>query len=331
MNEDQVQEIKKMKEILKGELTLDKSLFWRDIIICILLTWPMLYFSALNKSLTAFFIGSFFLYKGTILIHEVSHLAKKIKGYRLVYNIFFGWPNGYPAYIYDTHLFHHGKKTYGTKRDPEYKYMEEIGFKDLLRPFLSALILPFFQLFRFAILPIFTPFLPRSAKIKIFQKFSTLVFSLEYTRTIRDEKSALQMMKRNDLICALYKFTFFALIISGILTIQFLYVWYGSLVFASILNMYRSLFNHRYSNKELTSMSWADHLRDTITIEPGPITNLVCVNGLNYHGIHHLFPELPYTNLKKAHQKLMQELPKEHIYRQTVVPSLFQAFKVSWH
>ncbi len=314
-------QIKFMKEILKEELTLDKKLFWFDIILCAIFTWPFLIYAGLYKNLLTFFVGSFFLYKGTILIHEVSHLSKKIKGYRLFYNIFFGWPNGYPAYIYDTHLFHHGKKTYGTKRDPEYKYIEQITVTDLFRPLISAFILPLFQATRFGIVPLITPLLPRRVKLWLFQKLSTLVFSLEYVRPVRDEKQSLKMMIGNDLMCSAFKIVFFSLVTLGYLPLTFILVWYGSMVVASLLNMYRALFNHKYGNKSLESMSWEEHLRDTITIEPGLLTNIICVNGLNYHGIHHLFPELPYTNFARAHKKLMERLPDDHVYKETVYSS----------
>ena len=37
--------------------------------------------------------------------------------------------------------------------------------------------------------------------------------------------------------------------------------------------------------------------------------------GLRYHALHHLFPTLPYHNLKAAHEYLLVHLPPESPYR----------------
>jgi fatty acid desaturase len=265
-----------------------------------------------------------------MLIHEVSHLAKKILGYRFVYNLFFGWPNSYPAYIYDTHLFHHGKKTYATHRDPEYKYIPEYNLQTLIRPLFTAALLPFFQLIRFGIMPLIEGFLPREIRLKILRTYSTLVFSLDYVRPIRNEDKGLKEMLNNDLICAFYKLTFIGLVIVDILPVRSLLYFYLAFVISSLFNMYRALFNHLYSNESSNSLSWEEHLVDTVTIKPSLITSMIFINGLNYHSLHHLFPDLPYLNLGKAHRKLMDTLPDDHIYKANVFNNIVDVIKFNF-
>ena len=135
------------------------------------------------------------------------------------------------------------------------------------------------------------------------------------------------MMMTQDLYCSLFKIFFLSLVYFKIVPFQFLINFYFAFVIASLINMYRAVFNHLYSNEKLDSLSWEDHLLDTATIESGFFTRLIFVNGLGYHAIHHLFPEMPYHNLAKAHKVLVENLSSDHIYRQNIYSSPFSLAK----
>jgi fatty acid desaturase len=321
------QDIQIMRRLLAEFHDVRPVLFWRDLILNALIGYSALAFTIYRPNVISLVIATIFIYRGCTLLHEVSHLAKKIKGYRIAYNILFGWAFSYPAYIFDTHLFHHGKKTYGTDSDPEYKFIPRFDHATFLRPIVVAVILPLFQWYRFGILPLIEHFMSKEKKRNLYQTLSALVFSMEYRRKIKDEQKDLRNMVLNDLATASVKVITVGLIVAGILPLHTLVVWYLVTAFASVLNMYRALLNHLYTNESNQPLSWQEHLNDTTTIEPGLITNIVCANGLNYHAIHHLFPELPYTNLAAAHQKLMKELPADHLYRQNVFNSIFDVMK----
>jgi len=327
MNSEEYDDITRMREILKDFHEPEPLTFWADLLCFSVFGWAAITYSSYHFSLPVYLFGVFLLYKGGMLIHEISHLAKKMKGLRLAYDLLLGYAISYPSYIYDTHLFHHGKKTYGTSRDPEYLYIKSFKGLTLLRPLIAAFFLPLLQWIRFGILPFLTPFLGRNFQISLFQKYSTLVFSMKYVRPLRNEKQSLKRMMREDLICALYKVLLVCLLYFKVLPLDFIILYYGAFVIASLLNMYRALFNHIYANKSGESLSWEDHLMDTATIEPGLITNLFFINGLNYHALHHLFPDLPYHNLKKAHQKLMMSLEEGHIYRKSVFKNVPELIK----
>ncbi|WP_419172451.1 fatty acid desaturase family protein [Halobacteriovorax sp.] len=317
-----------MRDILKKHHTLNKSRVWFDLIINAVIGWSAFFYTCFHFNIISFLLAIFFIYRGTLLVHEVSHIAKKIKGYRLAFNLLFGWPNAYPVYLGDAHLFHHGKRTYGTTRDPEYKYISSFDFLTLLRPFFSSLLLPFIQIIRFGIYPLSYLFLNKEQRIWTYQNISTLAFSMDYKRPYRKEEEISRMI-RNDLMCMLYKFVIGCAIYLSILPFEIIWVWYSVVVISSTLNMYRALFNHLYTNESLTPMGWEDHLLDTVTIESGPSSFFIFVNGLNYHAIHHLFPELPYTNLAKAHRELMQKLPDDHIYKHNTFSSIFDVLATS--
>lgn len=326
----QKDDIQVMKDILQKHHTLNKSRVWFDLISNALIGWPAFFYTCFNFNFLTLLIAIYFIYRGTLLVHEVSHIAKKVKGLRLAFNILFGWPNAYPVYLGDAHLFHHGKRTYGTARDPEYKFISKFDALTLLRPFISSLLLALVQLIRFGIFPVSYLFLSRKQKVWVYQNISTLAFSMDYKRPIKNEGLEVSRMIRNDVMCMLYKATVGLLIVVGVLPLETLWVWYVVVVISSTLNMYRALFNHFYTNSNLRPLSWEQHLLDTVTIEEGLSSKLIFVNGLNYHAIHHLFPELPYTNLAAAHRELMEKLPPDHIYKKNTFKSVFHVLKRSF-
>ena len=52
--------------------------------------------------------------------------------------------------------------------------------------------------------------------------------------------------------------------------------------------------------------------------------------GLRYHALHHLFPQLPYHALGRAHRRLMKELPAGSDYHQTVRSGIGAIFAQFW-
>ena len=322
-------DIDQIKSILGSHLDLDRLVIWRDLILSALVGWGSFLYTIHNPNIFSFFIAAYFLYKGAMLIHEVVHLSKKIKGYRLAYNILFGWPLSYPAYIYDTHLFHHGKRTYATKKDPEYKYIPNFSNLLFLRAFFTALLLPLFQLFRFGILPLLIPFAPRKLKLLVLKKASTLVFDPKYERPIKSEQKEIAQMLKNDFASAAYKLLFFYLLITGLLPIITVLITYLLISLSSFVNMSRALLSHLYTNSSNDFLSWEDHLLDTATVSSGFLTNLMFVNGLNFHAIHHMSPELPYHNLKHAHKDILSKTTKNHLYNKTIFNSPLEVLKKS--
>ncbi len=303
--------------------------FYFTLIHCAILGWGGFLLAAFTSGplmWVSYLISLVFIYKGTLMIHEVSHFQRKVKGLRTTYNLLFGFMNNYPAYLYDTHAFHHGRNTFSTKKDPEYQYVRPDNFLTLIAPIFASVFLPFFQILRFTLIPIIYVFTGKKFREYIFTHFSTLVFDLKYKRQIKSSNDIRQMV-RNDLMCSLTTLSVIYLVYVELIPFKLIPMWFGMVFTASLLNMYRAKFNHVYNNKNRGPLSWEDHLLDCITVDKGIFTEIWSPVGLRYHTLHHVMQEIPFHNLKKAHQHLMRNLPNDHIYRQTVVPNFIGALK----
>jgi fatty acid desaturase len=76
-------------------------------------------------------------------------------------------------------------------------------------------------------------------------------------------------------------------------------------------------------------MTFAEQVEGSINIvRSSLVTLLLFPVGLRYHGLHHLFPSLPYHALGTAHRRLMNALPENSPYRRTCCPGFFAALRV---
>jgi len=305
-----------------------KSIYWLDLLSCVVFGWGLyfvtIYFDNLFIELPAFIIGTIFIYRGQLFIHEVVHQRKNIKGFALAYEVFFGYPNSFPSYIHDPHLAHHGKKTYGTAEDPEYAPHINNSWPKMLQPLFFSFLLPIFSTLRFCFLPPFMLFFPFSWKKKIYHCASTLIVDTTYKRPMRSRGEVSTMLK-HDLICSLYRWFFIYALFTGLLPMKGLWVWLGMIYFASVLNMYRTKVAHYYLG-DGTPMNSDEQLLDSVTVSGSFLSEIWAPVGLRYHSGHHLYPVMPYHNLGKLHRYLTSENNKEHLYNQTVFPSFLKAF-----
>ncbi len=93
------------------------------------------------------------------------------------------------------------------------------------------------------------------------------------------------------------------------------------------LNYVRNMVAHHYRSSG-EPMAHVDQLFDSVNLRGMPIvTELFFPLGLRYHALHHLFPSLPYHNLSTAHRRLLEQLPAESGYRETVYPGFWSVVR----
>lgn len=98
-------------------------------------------------------------------------------------------------------------------------------------------------------------------------------------------------------------------------------------VFGLLLHYLRSLTAHNYMS-DGNEKTFHAQLFDSIDITGDPIfTELLYPVGLRYHALHHLFPSMPYHNLRRAHRRLIAELPVDSPYHRVVYPSCWAVLK----
>jgi fatty acid desaturase len=280
--------------------------------------------------MVGFIVAVFALYRSVIFVHELVHLRKKdFELYRIIWNLIAGLPLMVPSFTYyGVHGDHHKKDLYGTDKDGEYVAFG-IGhpFKIIGYVFLSF-ILPAVFLARFALLAPLSWVFPPLRKI-IWQGASSLTIDLNYKRppaTKRDGK----YWWLQEIGACLYAWTAIVLIYLQILPVKFLILWYAVALAIFIMNSFRTLGAHAYLNEADNIMSIREQFVDSVDVKGGLLTALWAPVGLRFHATHHLFPNMPYHNLGKAHRRLTNELSDNRLYVAATRRSFFHAMQLLW-
>jgi fatty acid desaturase len=309
------------------------GVYWTDFIVTTVVCYasmiaylPAPLFSP--QQLICFTIAGFALFRVGSFVHEISHMRTgEMLGFRVAWNLFCGIPFVMPSHFYENHIDHHNSHHYGTDRDGEYLPLGAGPVRDIVLLFAQVPFMPGYIALRLLFSPI--TFLHPRLRNWTLEHVSSYVINFHHRLTIpagapRKAWAAL------ELACSLRLAIMLGIVFVGIYPWTRLVQMYCVAVFAMLLNYIRNLVAHRYQNTGGT-MTHADQLNDSITIAGhGLWTELFFPLGLRYHALHHLFPGIPYHNLHLAHRRLMERLPADSPYRQTVFPGYFAAVRNLW-
>ncbi len=309
--------------------------YWIDLLLSAGAGWTAFVFALhpavpLSVSVVLALVSSLALYRATIFIHELAHLRRgTFKSFRIVWNLFVGFPIMLPSFAYKgVHTEHHVKSIYGTHEDGEYwPFVHTAKYQIWGFPIVS-LLLPIYFAFRFIVL---TPLLPfsRAFRKAVWEWVSSLAIIARYRRPLPDsKKERINWIVQEWFTCA-YGVTAIVLVILQLIPYEALILWYCVSSLAFFLNALRTLAAHCYRNEGDAPMSESEQLLDSVNV-PGPLSALWAPVGLRFHATHHLFMLMPYHRLGKAHRRLMKELPETSPYRETVRGSLFGALARLW-
>ncbi len=277
-----------------------------------------------------FVVAIFAIFRASSFVHELVHLhSGNLHSFQIAWDLLCGIPLLFPSFAYAHHLDHHRCDSYGTDRDGEYLPFgvdppRTIGYFLLL-----TLVWPYLVVFRFLILTplsfVWPPFRPWL--LERFSSFGVVNFRhhLEITPS-----TPLGYWAFLDVACCLRVWCPIVLVGLGVLPwtrVALMFVIAASVL---SLNFIRALCLHNYLSDE-GQLSYLGQLQDSITL-PGKriVTELFVPLGLRYHALHHLFPNLPYHVLGRAHRRLMQELPPGSDYHQTVRSGIGAVFAQFW-
>lgn len=270
--------------------------------------------------------------RAAMFIHELVHLPKnEYKGFRIAWNLLCGIPFLIPSFLYYPHVDHHRRKHYGTDKDGEYLDLSHRHPANILSFVIAALVVPIAAVVRFLIMS------PLAWIIPGFQGWmekhaSSMIIDVFYVRGDFG-KEARRIMRLQEVACFLWLVGVIA--IGAYLTqswgdLPLLIQFYALSVTLIVINNVRTLGAHRWMG-DGRELSFEEQLLDTVNYPHRAwVTELWGPVGTRYHALHHLFPSLPYHNLGIAHQRLMDGLPADSMYRETVRTTLTEAIFELW-
>ena len=299
--------------------------YWTDLIVSAAIGWVALVFAVRMSGwprLVLLGAAIFALYRATLFIHEITHLApRKVPGFTAAWNLLVGVPLLVPSFLYrHVHTDHHRQRTYGTEDDPEYFPFARRPPALIVGSLVASLLAPAAFVFRFGVLAPLSWLIPAVRQFTLAHASALAINHRYVRRTPIDGMGRLEEAGS----CAVVWGTI-VLWQQGVLPTTALWCWGAAVSVAFGVNAVRTLAAHRY-DYDAHELTAEQQLLDSCTVAAGsPLSAIWAPVGLRYHALHHWIPSLPYHNLGRAHRRLAAELPADAPYRDTFSPSLAPA------
>ena len=264
--------------------------------------------------LAAFPIAVFWLYRLGSLIHEVCHLGHhEMRAFKVAWNLLVGVFTLTPSPFFTRHhRDHHSQRMYGTPEDPEYvaNVLEGGSLKSAIGYFAVILAYPILVFLRFLLAPL--SFVNPRLRQWVLEHASSLALNYRYTRKITPfDRRVITVM---ELLCFLRAAAIPAAVLLGAAPPSRIPLLYLLGLTTLVMNQMRQLADHHFAGDGSVS-TVESHILDSCNYTGNdPLTLLFFPFSIRYHALHHLFPSLPYHNLKAAHAHLSQALPADSPY-----------------
>lgn len=322
--------LQEMKKSIEHCMVKNYKLHWRDFLLKVTLAWICIGFLLNTRDLLyvgVLFIASIFTYHSIAFMHEFVHSKDTdFKVLTPLWHFFVGIPFLVPLFLYrQIHLTHHSKKYYSTTMDAEYLPFG-LSRVSIILQLLFNFVVPFLVVFRFLLMTPAT-YLNKNIKLLIENKLSFIGFKYSFDRKDIPVKNDLNY-RIYDFLCFFYLATVLVLVGYGYIPLKFIYSWYLIMLIALTFNSIRSFGStHLYKFKG-SEVSFDSHILDSINVDSESIlTYILCPVGLQYHGVHHIFPSIPYHNLKESFNILKRDFPNHPYIKNTTYDSIFSVFK----
>lgn len=239
--------------------------------------------------LLALVIGAWFLYRGMLLVHEISHRRQgELPGFRMAWELTFGAPLLLPSAAYvGVHRHHHHAARYGTGQDPEWAPFAG-------RPLLMAATLahaPFIPVVlavRWSISPV--GWVVPSLRRWLHTHVSALVLNPSYRSTLNEAEQ--RWLTMGEILTCVVLASFV------VLPMVCLWVWLAAMVLISTINVVRVLTAHAYVDHD-GPRSYEAQLFDSIDLPDSIWARILAPLALHRHGSHHAYPGVPFHALAR--------------------------------
>jgi fatty acid desaturase len=268
------------------------------------------------QQLVAYPLAIFWLYRLGSLVHEVCHLGhREMRVFKVVWNLVVGVMTLAPSPFYTRHhRDHHSQRLYGTPEDPEYivnvvrpgNWLSLLGYATLIAAY------PLIVFLRFLLAPL--TFLHPRLREWTLRRASALTMNFRYERRLNAfDRWAITGI---EILCWLRATMIPLAVILGLAHWTRMPLVYSLGLGVLILNQMRQLADHHFESSG-QNLDLPDHIRDSCNYTGRDFwTWLFFPFSIRYHALHHLFPTLPYHNLRAAHYYLVEKLPADSPYRQ---------------
>jgi len=294
--------------------------YWLDFAVSLFLAYGFgsLYLMAALGSATqlaAFPLAVFWLYRLGSLVHEVCHLGHhEMRGFKVAWNLLVGVLTLTPSPFFTKHhRDHHSAKLFGTKEDPEYivNVFQPGSVAGVVAYCVLVALFPLIVFLRFLLAPL--TFLHPRVREWFLTHGSSLTMNHRYERKVtRFDRWTITTV---ELLCCLRAAAMLVAVAVGVSDWTRLPLLYSLGLGVLVLNQLRLLADHHFDG-DGQPRDMDTHIRDSCNYTGRDFfTWLLFPFSIRYHALHHLFPSLPYHNLKAAHAYLLNDLPSDSPYR----------------
>ena len=293
--------------------------YWADFSLSLTAAYASAYIYLVSPlgswwQLPAFCMAAFWLYRLGSLIHEVCHLGQhEMLVFKATWNLLAGVMTLTPSPFFTRHhRDHHSQRMYSTAEDPEYmaNVMESGNLRSIVCYTAFVAVFPLLVFLRFLLAPL--TFLHPKLRDWTLRRASSLTFNRQYERTITptDRRSIMAV----EGLCFLRALLIPLLIVLGVNHWSRIPMLYALALATVFLNQMRLLADHHLDG-DGSRVDFEAHIMDSCNYTRNdPLTLLFFPFSIRYHALHHLFPSLPYHNLKTAHAHLVASLPQDSPY-----------------
>jgi fatty acid desaturase len=271
--------------------------------------------------LAMFPLAVFWLYRLGSLIHEVCHLGHhEMRVFKVLWNLTVGIVTLSPSPFFTRHhRDHHSQRMYGTPEDPEYivNVFQPGSAASIAFYVLLIVAFPLIVFLRFFLAPL--SFLHPKLREWTLTNASALTMNWRYHRKVSNfDRWAITSV---ELLCFVRAALIPAWVLLGFADWTRLPLLYSLGLGVLVLNQLRLLADHHFET-DGQPFELDEHIIDSCNYTSHDFfTWLFFPFSIRYHALHHLFPSLPYHNLKGAHKYLVERLPADSPYRQLDQPS----------